>query len=153
MAGVDEAGRGPLAGPVVAAAVVFQREFIEAEKDRLFASLTDSKKLTEKQRVHFFNLLTGSPGVDIGFGFGNVSEIDAINILRSTHLAMQRALEALCDPPEHCLVDGLPVSGLSCPSTAIIMGDSKSLSVAAASVVAKVVRDQWMMELDRWHPG
>lgn len=149
---MDEAGRGPLAGPVVAAAVVFQSEYIEAEKDRLFSSLTDSKKLTAKQRVHFFNLLAGSPRVDIGFGFGSVSEIDEINILRSTHLAMQRALAALCEPPEHCLVDGLPVDGLPCPSTAIIMGDSKSLSVAAASVVAKVVRDQWMMELDRWQP-
>jgi len=152
VAGVDEAGRGPLAGPVVAAAVIFDRDFVEKEKDNLFASLTDSKKLTENQRNVFFALLTQSRNVEIGIGFGAVTEIDKINILRSTHLAMGRALECLCLLPDHAIVDGLPVSNLPCPSTAVVKGDSRSLSVAAASVIAKVVRDQWMLELDRWHP-
>ena len=152
VAGVDEAGRGPLAGPVVAAAVVFARDFIEKEKDNLFAALTDSKQLTENQRNHFFALLTQSPEIEIGIGFGEATEIDKINILRATHLTMSRALAGLCSAPDHAIVDGLPVSNLPCPSTAVIKGDSRSLSVAAASVVAKVVRDQWMMELDRWRP-
>lgn len=149
---MDEAGRGPLAGPVVAAAVVFARDFIEKEKDNIFASLTDSKQLTANQRNHFFALLTQSPEVEIGIGFGDVTEIDEINILSATHLTMGRALAGLCSAPDHAIVDGLPVRNLPCPSTAIIRGDSRSLSIAAASVVAKVVRDQWMMELDRWHP-
>ena len=152
VAGVDEAGRGPLAGPVVAAAVVFERDFIEKEKDGLFTALTDSKKLTINQRNVFFALLTQSSHVEIGIGFGNVAEIDQINILCSTHLTMNRALTCLCLMPEHAIIDGLPVRNLPCPSTAVIRGDSRSFSVAAASVVAKVVRDQWMMELDRWRP-
>lgn len=152
VAGVDEAGRGPLAGPVVAAAVVFERDFIEKEKDGIFASLTDSKKLTENQRNVFFALLTRSSQVEIGIGFGAVAEIDEINILRSTHLAMSRALACLCLIPDHAIIDGLPVRNLPCPSIAVIKGDSRSFSVAAASVIAKVVRDQWMMELDRWRP-
>ncbi len=152
VAGVDEAGRGPLAGPVVAAAVVFEPDFIEKEKDGVFAELTDSKKLTANQRNSFFALLTRSPHVEIGIGFGPVAEIDKINILRSTHLAMSRALSCLCLMPEHAIIDGLPVRGLPCPSTAVIRGDARSFSVAAASVIAKVVRDQWMTELDRWRP-
>lgn len=152
VAGVDEAGRGPLAGPVVAAAVIFDRDFVEKEKDSLFASLTDSKKLTEKQRDSFFAILTQSPEIEIGVGFGAVSEIDEINILSATHLTMGRALAALCSLPEYAIVDGLPVENLPCPSTAVVKGDSRSLSVAAASVVAKVVRDQLMKELDRWRP-
>jgi ribonuclease HII len=152
VAGVDEAGRGPLAGPVVAAAVVFDRDFVEKEKDSLFAALTDSKKLTANQRNVFFAILTRSTQVEIGIGFGAVTEIDKINILRSTHLAMSRALAGLCLMPEHAIIDGLPVNNLPCPSTAVIKGDSRSLSVAAASVIAKVVRDQWMLELDRRHP-
>jgi len=152
IAGVDEVGRGPLAGPVVTAAVVFERDFIEKEKDGLLVSLTDSKKLTANQRNVFFALLTQSSHVEIGIGFGSVAEIDKINILCSTHLAMNRAIACLCLMPDHAIIDGLPVNNLPCPSTAVIRGDSRSISVAAASVIAKVVRDQWMMELDRWHP-
>lgn len=152
VAGVDEAGRGPLAGPVVAAAVVFAPDFIEKEKDNLFASLTDSKQLTKHERNYFFALLTQSPQVEIGIGFGNVTEIDEINILSATHRTMSRALGCLCSIPDYAIIDGLPVNNLPCPSTAVIRGDARSLSVAAASVVAKVVRDQWMMELDRWRP-
>lgn len=152
VAGVDEAGRGPLAGPVVAAAVVFDRNFIEKEKDGLFVSLTDSKELTEKQRNVFFAILTQYPEIEIGIGFGAATEIDKINILAATHLTMGRALSALHLLPDHAIIDGLPVENLPCPSTAVIRGDSRSLSVAAASVIAKVVRDQLMTELDRWRP-
>ncbi len=152
LAGVDEAGRGPLAGPVVAAAVIFPTSFIEKEASGLFTGLTDSKKLTERQRNRFFALLTSSPMVEIGVGFGDVSEIDAINILRSTHKAMARALHDLPMLPDYALIDGLPVPNLPCPSKSIVKGDSKSISIAAASIVAKVTRDQWMKELDRKHP-
>jgi len=152
VAGVDEVGRGPLAGPVVVAAVVFERGFIEKEKDALFASLTDSKQLTEKQRNGFFAVLTQAPEVEIGIGFGGVAEIDELNILSATHLTMGRALKNLFSLPEFAIIDGLPVPGLPCPSLAVVKGDSRSISVAAASVVAKVVRDQLMTELDRCCP-
>ena len=152
LAGIDEAGRGPLAGPVVAAAVVFTHSFLEQEEYRLFKALTDSKKLTENQRTNFFHLLTVSSGVEIGVGFGKVSEIDAINILCSTHNAMRRALQNLPSLPDCALVDGLPVPDLPCPSIAIVKGDSRSLSIAAASVIAKVTRDQWMKQLGLEHP-
>ena len=152
LAGVDEAGRGPLAGPVVAAAVVFAPFFIEREEHGLFAALTDSKQLTAAQRDIFFDLLVNSAQVEIGIGFGTAAEIDALNILRATHLTMRRALCNLPALPEHAIVDGLPVPNLPCPSTAIVKGDGLSLSIAAASVVAKVTRDRWMTELDRQHP-
>lgn len=152
VAGVDEAGRGPLAGPVVAAAVVFDPEFIEAEEKRLFLLLTDSKQLSVRQRQDFFILLTGSPMVQIGVGFAGVAEIDSINILRATHQAMIRAVLNLSPAAGHILVDGLPVPGLPCASTAIVKGDARSLSIAAASVIAKVTRDKWMEELGLAHP-
>ncbi len=152
VAGVDEAGRGPLAGPVVAAAVVFSQFFIEQEEHLLFDTLNDSKQLTAKQRDRFFEILVNSPEVEIGIGFGDVPEIDAINILCSTHRTMSRALRCLATVPEYALVDGLPVPGLPCPSLAIVKGDARSLSIAAASVIAKVTRDRWMKDLDRCHP-
>lgn len=152
IAGVDEVGRGPLAGPVVAAAVVFERAYIEKEAAGIFLRLTDSKKLTPGQRNDFFALLAASPFVEIGLGFGTVEEIDRINILCATHLTMARAIACLCARPDYAIVDGLPVKNLPCPSTAVIKGDARSISVAAASVVAKVVRDQWMDELGRWRP-
>ena len=152
VAGVDEAGRGPLAGPVVAAAVVFSQAFIEQEEHRLFDALTDSKQLTANQRDRFFELLVNSPEVEIGIGFGDVSEIDEINILCATHRSMNRSLHHLAALPEYALVDGLPVPNLPCPSQAIIKGDARSLSIAAASVIAKVTRDRWMTDLDHRHP-
>lgn len=152
IAGVDEAGRGPLAGPVVAAAVVITRAFMEQEEHRLFDKLNDSKQLTAIQRDRFFELLINSPEVEIGIGFGDVPEIDAINILCATHRSMNRALQKLAKLPEYALVDGLPVPNLPCPSLAIIQGDARSLSIAAASVIAKVTRDRWMTDLDRRHP-
>lgn len=152
IAGVDEAGRGPLAGPVVAAAVVFQRDFLEAEAGGALRGLTDSKKLPARRREFFHALLTASPEVDVGIGSASVGEIDSLNILRATHLAMARAIGELARPPDLALVDGLPVKGLSVPHRAIVGGDAASLSIAAASVVAKVTRDRWLTELAAQYP-
>ena len=106
------------------------------------------------KREHFHGLLHALPGVRIGIGSASVAEIDSLNILRATHLAMRRAVLDLGDPPpDHVLVDGLPVRGLPCPSTAIVKGDAQSLLIAAASVVAKVTRDHLMAELDAQYPG
>ena len=152
VAGVDEAGRGPLAGPVVAAAVIFPRVFLEAEEKGLLAGLTDSKKLSESRRDYFFELLHGPCHALIGVGQASAEEIDAHNILQATYLAMKRALAALSPAPDHVLVDGLPVPGLPCSSTAAVGGDGRSFSIAAASVVAKVTRDRLMRALDREYP-
>lgn len=153
VAGVDEAGRGPLAGPVIAAAVVFDPEFVEAEVEGKLRGLTDSKRLTLRRREIFFDLLSGCDKAEIGIGQATVPEIDELNILRATHLAMKRALEALPGIPDFALVDGLPVDGLPCPSQAVPHGDALILSVAAASVIAKVTRDRLMKELDKQFPG
>lgn len=151
VAGVDEAGRGPLAGPVVAAAVVLEQAFVESEKDGCLVGLNDSKQLSKSKREAFYCIFTDSPYIDIGVGIASVAEIDNTNILRATHLAMKRALENLNPLPDHALIDGLPVPGLPCTSTAIVRGDSRSLMIAGASVVAKVTRDGMMVELDRVH--
>ncbi|MBV9298944.1 MAG: ribonuclease HII [Verrucomicrobia bacterium] len=142
IAGIDEAGRGPLAGPVVAAAVVLPAEFS-------LTGLNDSKLLPETVREQLFEALT-TPGKLVGYGIGiaESTEIDRLNILRATFLAMQRAVTALPVQPDHLLVDGLPVPVLHQPQTAIVGGDGKSLSIAAASVIAKVTRDRMMR---RWH--
>ena len=154
LAGVDEVGRGPLAGPVYASAVVIASADADSFLEGPLAGLTDSKKLTEAKREHFHGLLHALPGVRIGIGSASVAEIDSLNILRATHLAMRRAVLDLGDPPPgHVLVDGLPVRGLPCPSTAIVKGDAQSLLIAAASVVAKVTRDHLMAELDAQYPG
>ena len=154
LAGVDEVGRGPLAGPVYASAVVIASADADSFLEGPLAGLTDSKKLTEAKREHFHGLLHALPGVRIGIGSASVAEIDSLNILRATHLAMRRAVLDLGDPPpDHVLVDGLPVRGLPCPSTAIVKGDAQSLLIAAASVVAKVTRDHLMAELDAQYPG
>jgi len=153
IAGVDEAGRGPLAGPVVSSAVLFDRTFLEVEADRSLSGLTDSKKLSAKRREFFYALLTECPHAQIGVGSASVEEIDAINILRATHLAMGRALEALPTLPDLALVDGLPVKGLPVPHQAIVGGDAASLSIAAASIIAKVTRDRWMLERATTYPG
>ena len=154
LAGVDEVGRGPLAGPVYASAVVIASADADSFLEGPLAGLTDSKKLTEAKREHFHGLLHALPGVRIGIGSASVAEIDSLNILRATHLAMRRAvLDLGGPPPDHVLVDGLPVRGLPCPSTAIVKGDAQSLLIAAASVVAKVTRDHLMAELDAQYPG
>jgi len=152
IAGIDEAGRGPLVGSVVASAVVFSEKFIEREIKTSFARLTDSKQISETMRESFFALLQQSDFVEIGVGISSASEIDEINILRATHLAMKRAVEQLSPLPDHILVDGNPVQGLPVLSTSIVKGDSKSISIAAASIIAKVTRDHMMYDLDKEHP-
>lgn len=152
LAGLDEAGRGPLAGPVAAAAVVFDPDWALAEEHGLLAGLTDSKLLSERQREAFAALLTGNPHVEIGIALVGAEVIDRINILRATHLAMARATARLHAPPEAIIVDGLPVKDLPAPSVAYVGGDGLSLTIAAASVMAKVIRDAYMRELDGRHP-
>ena len=145
VAGVDEAGRGPLAGPVVAAAVILT-------EDCAIEGLNDSKKLTAKKREHFHTILTLRADIHWGIGQADVGEIDSLNILRATHLAMARAVAALPRKPDHALVDGLPVRGLPVPHTALVAGDTLSLSIAAASILAKVTRDRLMTALDAEYP-
>ncbi len=153
VAGVDEAGRGPLAGPVVAAAVVFSPARAEREILGALTGLTDSKQLGASDREQYFAYLSTLPDVSIGVGLSEAAEIDEINILQATHVAMHRAVLALPRLPDHILVDGRPVSGLPVASTAIVKGDSLSFSIAAASVIAKVTRDRIMIEMDARYPG
>jgi ribonuclease HII len=152
LAGVDEAGRGPLAGPVVAGAVTMTPLTAERAYAGPLAGLTDSKQLTPARRAAFYDLLAHAPEIQIGVGWCSPAEIDDINILCATHLAMRRAVAALPLRADHVFVDGLPVQGLPCPSTAIVKGDAKSFLIAAASVVAKVLRDRHMEELAARYP-
>ncbi len=150
LAGIDEAGRGPLAGPVVAAAVIFDPEYIRTELISTFGKLTDSKAMSEKLREEYFELLTESKFATIGIGTIEPEEIDRINILKATHKAM--GLAALQINPQFALVDGLPVKGLPCKSKSIVKGDALSISISAASIIAKVTRDRIMVELDSQYP-
>lgn len=150
--GIDEAGRGPLAGPVVAAAVWIDADWLLSSEARVLADLTDSKRLTPGSRERLFDALTRLDAAAIGIGQANVEEIDQLNILRATHRAMARALAALPTPPDLALIDGLPVPGLTVRSRAIVRGDAQSRLIAAASVVAKVTRDRLMDELDARYP-
>jgi len=145
IAGVDEAGRGPLAGPVTAAAVMLPRGFS-------CPGLDDSKKISAARREHFYQILTSNQEIVWAVAYADREEIDRLNILRATHLAMARAVMALVPPPDHCLIDGLPVRDFPFPHDAIVKGDSLSLSIAAASIVAKVTRDRIMREIDREFP-
>ncbi|MFO1477722.1 MAG: ribonuclease HII [Verrucomicrobiota bacterium] len=153
LAGVDEAGRGPLAGPVVAAAVVLPRTWMESGIDPRLGELNDSKQLTELQREEIFAILVSHPEIRFAVAAVDVDEIDRINILQATHRAMNLALSQLSPAPEHVLVDGLPVRSLQFPQTALVQGDARSYSIAAASVVAKVTRDRRMMEYHAEFPG
>lgn len=153
LAGIDEVGRGPLAGPVVAAAVVMAPDVAESGFQSAWRHLTDSKQLSSALRERFCAELTAHPCVGIGLGWVPASEVDELNVLYATYRAMARAVAALPVCPDHALVDGLPVQGLPCPSTAIVRGDAQSLLVAAASVVAKVHRDRYMAGLDQRFPG
>ena len=141
IAGIDEVGRGPLAGPVVAAAVILPQKFS-------LPGLTDSKLLSPLVRKEFYLQLTTNEKIEFGVGIASVEEIDRLNILRASHLAMERAVSALKAAPGHLLIDGLPVPVFSLPQTAIVGGDMRSLSIAAASVIAKVTRDRMMLS---WH--
>jgi len=151
VAGVDEAGRGPLAGPVIAAAVMLPRE-ISPKLLRQLERLNDSKKLSHAMREELFEIITTEPEIFWALGEGTVQEIGDLNILRATHLAMRRALLALKPVPEHALVDGLPVRDLPVPQTALVGGDGLSMSIAAASVIAKVTRDRLMEKLHEEFP-
>jgi ribonuclease HII len=146
VAGVDEAGRGCLAGPVVAAAVVIPPGFAHPVLD-------DSKKLSAVRREAIFAELAGDSRLVIGVGRAEVPEIDRLNILRASHLAMERAVRALPSLPGALLIDGLPVRPFPFEHQAVVGGDGLCLSIAAASVVAKVTRDRLMIEADGEFPG
>src|SRR6266540_3370889 len=139
IAGIDEAGRGALAGPVVAAAVVLPEKFRHRR-------LNDSKQLAPELREEIYCELVANPEVRWTVGIVDCIEIDRINILRASHKAMRFAVEALIDQPDHVLIDGLPVIPFPLPQTAIIDGDCISMSIAAASVIAKVTRDRMMRD-------
>lgn len=153
VAGVDEAGRGPLAGPVVAAAVILPQVWQDGGFDERLRDLNDSKQLTEAQREAFFAILTAHPDIRFGIATVDAAVIDRINILQATHRAMNEALARLQPPPEHVLVDGNPVKSLRFPQTALVKGDARSYSIAAASVIAKVTRDRLMQDFDARFPG
>jgi ribonuclease HII len=152
VAGVDEAGRGPLAGPVVAAAAILPAKWAESGLPPELDGLNDSKQLTAAQREKYFAFLTTCPEVQFAVAQVGAGQIDAINILRATHRAMNNALAQLQPAPEHALVDGRPVKTMTVPQTAIVQGDARSYSIAAASVLAKVTRDRLMLEFDRQWP-
>ena len=142
--GCDEAGRGPLAGPVFAAAVILP-ENIDIPK------LNDSKKLTEKQRDKLFDLIKES-ALDYCIAQASVEEIEEINILNASMLAMKRAVDGLKAKPDFALIDGNIARGFDIPATPIIKGDALSPSIAAASILAKVARDRYCLEMDKAHP-
>lgn len=144
IAGVDEAGRGPLAGPVVAAAVILPEKLITK-------GINDSKKLTPAKREQLYHEITDM-AVCWSVGISSVEEIDRINILRASLLAMHRAVQALRHKPEYVLVDAVQIPEINIPQLAIIKGDGLSVSIAAASIIAKVTRDRMMDELDREMP-
>lgn len=153
LAGVDEAGRGCLAGPVVAGAVLIAPDDIGTLAQTELFRVNDSKQLTAKQRDACFEIITHHPKIQWAVGQASPEEIDQFNILRATHLAMRRAVEGLTPAPTHALVDGLPIKGLPIPHTAIVKGDAKSLLIACASIVAKVTRDRLCETLDKHYPN
>ena len=143
IAGVDEVGRGPLIGPVVAAAVILPKNY-------KLEGLTDSKKLSEKKRDAFYKIIKRD-AIGIGIGIIDEEKIDEVNIYEATKLAMKDAISKLKIKPEHVLIDAMPLD-IDIPTTSIIKGDAKSESIAAASVIAKVTRDSMMYELDKKYP-
>lgn len=145
VAGVDEAGRGPLCGPVVAAAVVL-------DPSQIPDGINDSKKLSNRRREILFTQIMEQ--AQVGVGQASAAEIDDLNILRASHLAMRRAIEALPMAPDHVLIDGnLVPRDLTVSAEALIKGDGRSLSIGAASIIAKVARDRIMVDLAQQHPG
>ena len=153
IAGVDEAGRGPLAGPVVAAAVILPTDWILSGMPKKLKKVNDSKQLDHEEREILFAEITSRS--EIRFAIAHVDErmIDQINILQATHRAMNLALAQLNPMAQHALVDGLPVKTLCCPQTAIVDGDCLSYSIAAASIIAKVTRDRMMVEYHALYPA
>ena len=144
LCGVDEAGRGPLAGPVCAAAVILPRGLI-------INGLNDSKKLTEKKREMLFDLIC-EKALSFGIAFASVDEIEELNILNAAMLAMNRAIEKLSPTPELALIDGNCSKGIAYPSRCIVKGDATCADIAAASVLAKVTRDRYMLEMAEKYP-
>jgi ribonuclease HII len=153
IAGVDEAGRGPLAGPVFAAAVMFPVDWMRRGLPATLRKVNDSKQLSPDTREKLFAELTSHPEIHYAVARVDAPTIDEINILQATHRAMNLALMQLQPAPEHALVDGLRVKSMALPHTAIAAGDALSYSIAAASILAKVSRDRCMLELDRLYPG
>ena len=143
IAGVDEVGRGPLVGPVVTAAVILPLNY-------KLDGLTDSKKISEKKRDKFYDIIMHD-AISVGIGIKDEKIIDEVNIYEATKLAMVEAINNLNVKPEHVLIDAMPLD-INIPTTSIIKGDAKSLSIAAASVIAKVTRDRMMYELDKKYP-
>ncbi len=144
IAGTDEVGRGPLVGPVVAAAVILPKNYN-------LEGLTDSKKLSEKKREQYYDIIY-KDAIAVGIGEVDPKTIDEINILEASRLAMKKAIENLNVKPEHILSDAMKLTNQDIPYTDIIHGDALSLSIAAASVIAKVTRDRMMYELDKKYP-
>ena len=144
LCGVDEAGRGPLAGPVCAAAVILPRG-IEIN------GLNDSKKLSEKRREELYDVIC-KEAISYGIAFADVGEIETLNILEATFVAMNRAVVKLSPVPELALIDGNRAKGISLPAKAIVKGDGKCADIAAASILAKVTRDRYMLEMAEKYP-
>lgn len=144
IAGMDEVGRGPLIGPVVTACVILPKDF-------MLEGLTDSKKLSEKKREEFYDYIM-EHAISVEIGMMDEKVIDEVNIYEATKLAMYQAVEKSKVKPEHVLIDAMKLDKLEMPSTSIIKGDAKSISIAAASVIAKVTRDRMMIELDKKYP-
>ncbi len=143
IAGVDEVGRGPLIGPVVAAAVILPKDF-------KLDGLTDSKKLSEKKREEYYKIINDK-AIAVGVGIISEKRIDEINIYEATKEAMKKAINNLNPKPEHILIDAMPLD-LDIPTTSIIKGDLLSISISAASVIAKVTRDHMLYEIDKEYP-
>lgn len=144
LCGVDEAGRGPLAGPVCAAAVILPRGLA-------IADLNDSKKLTEKKRDALYHVIC-EKALSFGIAFASVEEIEGFNILNATFLAMNRALAQLDPRPELALIDGNRNTGIQTPSRCVVKGDARCADIAAASILAKVTRDRYMLEMAEQYP-
>jgi ribonuclease HII len=153
VAGTDEAGCGPLAGPVVAAAVMFPCAWLNSGLFTKLRGLNDSKQLTEEQREKFYSILTSHSDIRYAIASVTADMIDRINIRQAAWRAMQLALDQLNPRPEHVLVDGLRIKWLPYAHTPLVEGDCKSYSIAAASVLAKVTRDRMMVQLDTQYPG
>lgn len=144
IAGTDEVGRGPLVGPVVAAAIILPENYF-------LEGIDDSKKLTEKKREKYFDIIN-KDAIAVGIGIVDAKTIDEINILEASRLAMKKAIESLKIKPEHILSDAMKLDNQDIPYTDIIHGDTLSESIAAASIIAKVTRDRMMYDLDKEHP-
>ncbi|WIF94622.1 ribonuclease HII [Caminicella sporogenes] len=145
IAGIDEAGRGPLAGPVVAAAVILP-------KDKLIFGINDSKKIPEKKRYKLYDIIN-EVAIDVGIGIVDNEIIDKINIFNATKLAMKKAVLSLKNKPDFLLIDALKLTDINIKQKEIVKGDSLSISIAAASIVAKVTRDRIVIEYEKKYPG